>query len=85
MNWRGRPLNSHDVIVNSIAATTTRTGLSVEAALDTGTYYTGVKVTDAQIDALPMDRQPPLPRRLELHASSPRGPGHQRRDREHPR
>jgi hypothetical protein len=56
MNWRGRPLTSHDIIVNSIAATTTRTGLRVEAALDTGTYDTGVKVTDAQIDALPLHR-----------------------------
>lgn len=56
MNWRGRPLTSHDIIINSIAATTTRTGLSVEAALDTGTYDTGLKVTDAQIDALPMRR-----------------------------
>jgi len=56
MNWRGKPLTSHDVIVNSIAATTTRTGLTVEAALDTGTYDTGVKVTDAEIDALPIHR-----------------------------
>lgn len=56
MNWLGRPLTSHDVIVNSIAATTTRSGLRVEAALDTDTYDTGVKVTDAQIDALPMHR-----------------------------
>jgi hypothetical protein len=35
-NWRGRPLTSHEVIVNSIAATTTRTGLSVHAELDDG-------------------------------------------------
>ena len=56
MNWRGRPLTSHDVIVNSIAATITRTGLRVEAALDTGSYDTGMKVTDAEIDALLMDR-----------------------------
>ncbi|MFC5252037.1 ISAzo13 family transposase [Streptomyces nigrescens] len=56
MNWRGRPLTSHDVIVNSIAATTTRTGLRVEAHLDTGAYDTGIKVTDAEIDALPMHR-----------------------------
>lgn len=35
--WRGRPLTSHEVIVQSIAATTTRTGLSVSAALDTNT------------------------------------------------
>lgn len=56
MNWRGRPLTSHDVIVNSIAATSTRSGLKVEAALDTGAYATGVKITDAQIDALPLKR-----------------------------
>jgi hypothetical protein len=56
MNWRGRPLTSHEVIVNSIAATTTRTGLRVHAELDPGTYDTGVKVTDDEIDALPMSR-----------------------------
>ncbi|MFB8183692.1 ISAzo13 family transposase, partial [Streptomyces sp. NPDC055966] len=56
MNWRGRPLSSHDVIVETIAATTTRTGLRVEARLDTDSYDTGVKVTDAQIDALAMSR-----------------------------
>lgn len=37
MNWRGRPLTSHDVIVNSIKATTTETGLTVHAELDSGT------------------------------------------------
>jgi hypothetical protein len=42
--------------VNSIAATTTRTGLRVEANLDNDTYDTGIKVTDAQVDALPMRR-----------------------------
>jgi len=52
MNWRGRPLTSHDVIVQSIAATTTRTGLSVHAELDTDTYPTGVKIPDAQMKAL---------------------------------
>ena len=36
MNWRGRPLISHEVVVNTIAATTTRTGLTVTAELDTG-------------------------------------------------
>ncbi len=56
MNWRGRPLTSHEVIVASIAATTTRTGLTVRAELDTGTYPTGVEVSDAQIAALPMTR-----------------------------
>ena len=56
MNWRGRPLTSHEVIVNSIAATTTRTGLRVHAELDTGTYDTGVKISDAQMAALPLTR-----------------------------
>ncbi|MEV7952832.1 ISAzo13 family transposase [Streptomyces sp. NPDC088141] len=56
MNWRGRPLTSHEATVQSIAATTTRTGLKVHAELDTGTYDTGMKVTDAEIDALPMTR-----------------------------
>ncbi|WP_331758488.1 ISAzo13 family transposase [Streptomyces anulatus] len=56
MNWRGRPLTSHDIIVNSIKATTTHTGLRVHAELDPGTYETGIKVTDKDIDALPMRR-----------------------------
>ncbi|MEY9988597.1 hypothetical protein ABIE67_009536 [Streptomyces sp. V4I8] len=56
MNWRGRPLTSHEVIVNSIAATTTRTGLTVHAELDTGAYETGVRISDRQLDALPLHR-----------------------------
>ncbi len=58
MNWRGRPLTSHDVIINSIAATTTRAGLTVRARLDDGTYPTGVKVSNAQMAALPISRHP---------------------------
>lgn len=53
-NWRGRPLTSHEVILETIAATTTRTGLKVHAQLDTGTYPIGVKVSDAQMAALPI-------------------------------
>src|SRR5512146_1475924 len=56
MNWRGRPLSSHEVIVQSIAATTTRTGLTVTAELDTASYETGVRVSDKQMAALPIDR-----------------------------
>jgi hypothetical protein len=56
MNWRGRPLTSHDVIINSIAATTTATGLRVHAALDTSPYPTGIKISDGQLDALPLAR-----------------------------
>ncbi len=58
MNWRGRPLTSHDVVINSIAATTTRTGLTVQARLDEGSYPTGVKVSNAQMAALPISRHP---------------------------
>lgn len=85
MNWRGRPLTSHDVIVNSIAATTTRTGLTVHAELDPGTYDTGIKVTDSDIDALPMHRHRfhgdwnytlhPRPRDTARAAKSPRPVG----------
>ncbi|MFF0110610.1 ISAzo13 family transposase [Streptomyces hirsutus] len=56
MNWRGRPLTSHEVILESIAATTTRTGLRVRAELDTHTYPTGVGVGDAEMAALPLTR-----------------------------
>ncbi len=54
MNWRGRPLTSHEVIVQTIAATTTRAGLTVHAELDTGLYPTGVKISDQQLAALPL-------------------------------
>ena len=56
MNWRGRPLTSHEVIVESIAATTTNTGLTVTAALDTGSYPTGIKISDREMRALPIIR-----------------------------
>jgi Rhodopirellula transposase DDE domain/Helix-turn-helix of DDE superfamily endonuclease len=54
MNWRGRPLTSHQVVLNTIAATTTTTGLKVEAALDAGSYPTGVAVSRDQFKALPI-------------------------------
>ncbi len=52
MNWRGRPLISHEVIVETIAATTTSTGLTVQAELDRATYPTGVKIPDKDMKAL---------------------------------
>ena len=52
MNWRGRPLTSHQVIIETIAATTTRTGLRVHAELDTDTYPLGVKIPDSHMKAL---------------------------------
>jgi transposase len=51
-NWRGKPLVSHEAIVNLIAATTTRTGLKVRAALDQKPYPPGVKVKDAEMETL---------------------------------
>jgi hypothetical protein len=52
MNWRGRPLVSHQVVVELIGATTTREGLQVQAELDTGVYPTQVKVSDAELAAV---------------------------------
>ena len=49
MNWRGRPLTSHEVIVQTIAATSTRTGLTVQAELDTSAYPKGIKIPDREI------------------------------------
>ena len=51
-NWRGRPLVSHQTVVNLIASTTTRTGLIVKAALDSRQYDTAIKVTNADLAKL---------------------------------
>jgi hypothetical protein len=51
-NWRGKPLESIQVIVSLIAATRTQKGLIVKAALDEGTYETGITVTDEQMAKL---------------------------------
>jgi hypothetical protein len=56
MNWRGRPLTSHEVIVNTIAATTTATGLTVHAELDTGSYPKGIKVKNAELKTVPLTK-----------------------------
>ena len=56
LNWRGRPLTSHQVIVDLIANTSTATGLSVRAVLDTGQYPTGISYSDKDIAALPLVR-----------------------------
>jgi DDE family transposase len=55
-NWRARPLTSHDVVVKTIEAVRTRTGLRVEAALDTGDYPTGVAISKQRFAALPLHR-----------------------------
>jgi transposase len=56
MNWRGRPLTSHRVVVDLIANTTTRSGLKVRARLDQGYYPTGVKVSDKQLASVPITK-----------------------------
>ncbi len=55
-NWRGKPLVSHQVIVQLIAATTTKTGLTVRCELDQNTYPAGIKVSDAEIEAVNLTR-----------------------------
>ena len=57
-NWRGKPLISHEVAVNLIGATTTRTGLRVRSGLDTGLYPAGRTVSDGELDALYLRREP---------------------------
>ena len=52
MNWAGQPLTSHEVAVNLIAGTTTRTGLTVRAERDTSTYPRGIKITDREMKTL---------------------------------
>jgi hypothetical protein len=54
MNWRGRPLTSHEVVVNLIGATTNKKGLKVQAHLDTGYYPEGIKITKAQLASVPL-------------------------------
>jgi Rhodopirellula transposase DDE domain len=51
MNWRGRPLTSHEVIIETIGAVTTKTGLTVRAALDTGSYPKGIRIADKDMKA----------------------------------
>lgn len=55
-NWRGQPLESREVIVSLIGATTTTKGLRIQAVLDAGQYPTGVKVSDAEMTSLRMKR-----------------------------
>jgi Rhodopirellula transposase DDE domain len=56
INWRGKPLTSHQVIIDLIAATTTSTGLTVYARLDENDYPKGIKVTAKQLAAVNLTR-----------------------------
>jgi hypothetical protein len=55
-NWRGKPLISHEVIVQLIGATSTGTGLDVQCRLDENNYPKGIKVSDAEMNAINIDR-----------------------------
>jgi Rhodopirellula transposase DDE domain len=52
VNWRGKPLTSYETVLELIGATTTRTGLTVTASRDTGTYPTGEKISDKNMRQL---------------------------------
>jgi len=54
INWRGRPLTTIRTIIELIGATTTQTGLTVTASYDPNWYPKGVKITDTQMNALPL-------------------------------
>ncbi len=56
MNWRGKPLVTHETIVNLIAATTTKKGLKIRAELDSAHYPKGIKVTDEELAAIQIKR-----------------------------
>ena len=56
INWRARPLTDYQVVVETITATTTDTGLTVDAVLDTGIYPTGARYTDKQMKTMPLTR-----------------------------
>ena len=55
-NWRGRPLSSHEAIVSLIANTTTAAGLKVRCQLDNNEYPTGVRVSDAELNTVRLER-----------------------------
>jgi hypothetical protein len=82
LNWRGRPLTTHQVIVDLISNTATTTGLTVHRILDTGRYPTGLRYARKDVDALPITRHdfhgewnhtaarpPDTPRRSEVISS----------------
>jgi hypothetical protein len=55
-NWRGKPLISHEVIVNLIAGTTTQEGLTVHSELDSDAYPPGIKVSDREVAEIDLRR-----------------------------
>ena len=55
-NWRGRPLDSYETVLNYVRTTTTKTGLEVQAHIVDRNYEKGVKITDAQMRGVPITR-----------------------------
>jgi transposase len=55
MNWRGRPLTDYRTIVNLIASTTTKTGLTVKVRLDTNRYQRGIKVSEEELNKIALE------------------------------
>ena len=53
-HWRGIPLISHEVVINLIASTTTKTGFTVQCVLDENSYKTGIKVSDEDLEKINM-------------------------------
>jgi hypothetical protein len=51
-NWRGRPLESHEVIINLIGSTRTKTGLNIKCEMDYNTYVKGIKISDKEMAEL---------------------------------
>jgi Rhodopirellula transposase DDE domain len=58
INWRGKPLTSHQTVIELIAATSTTTGLKVYARLDPGSYPDKITVSDTQLASVHIERHP---------------------------
>jgi hypothetical protein len=58
MNWRGKPLISHEVIVNLIGSTTTQNGLTINAELDTNLYPKGIRISDEELESVNLTKAP---------------------------
>ena len=55
-NWRGRPLTSHEVVINLIANTTTNTGFKIQSLLNTEKYPTGIKISEQEMTAINLEK-----------------------------
>jgi len=56
-NWRGKPLVSHEVMVNLIGSTTTKKGLKIRAEMDDNEYQTGIKISDKKLDEVNIEKE----------------------------